>query len=96
MTNSFLVLVSSAGVELLAAETPTQLRFFSRRCQRSGGRLACYWALLPAGRADSISRLVQLGFRREAQRHLVEATLDAGPVAPFEDFPLDEQPLGVA
>lgn len=84
MTNAYLVLFSSQGVETLAEETPHTRRFFERRSLVSGGRLACYWALLPTEDADEITRLTRRGDRAAAQRRLAETLLDAGPISPSD------------
>lgn len=84
MTNAYLVLLSAAGVETIAEETPHTRRFFERRSLLSGDRFACYWALLPTDDADEIIRLTRRGERAAAQRRLAETLLDAGPISPSD------------
>lgn len=84
MTDSYLVLISAAGVELLGAETPHTRRFLTRRCETARGRLACYWALLSECDAVAIGRLAKAGLYRDSFAWLTETALDAGLIAPLD------------
>lgn len=82
MTDAYLLLVSAAGVERLAEETPSARGFLTRRCERSPRPLACYWAYLSPENAQLIRWLIACGQTRPALWLLNEAALDAGPVTP--------------
>lgn len=82
MTNSYLVIASAAGLELIVEETAHAERFLMRRCGgRRRGHESCYWAYLETKNAELIRWLVACGQRRPALWLLNQAALEAGPVA---------------
>lgn len=86
MTNSYLVIVSAEGLELIAEETDHAERFLMRRCcGRRRERESCYWACLETMNAELIRWLVACGQHRPALWLLNEAALDAGPITPDSD-----------
>lgn len=81
MTNSYLLIVSSDGLVLIANENMSTERFLARRC-RHRRHERCYWACLATENAQLIRWLIACGHHRPALWLLNEAALDAGPVMP--------------
>ena len=93
MNDSYLIVVSVEGVELIAPEHHHTVRFLLRRCFLvHPGDEACYWALLPSEKAEAIRWLVSHHERRSAQWLLTESALDSGPILPSFDELLIESP----
>ncbi|QDV78309.1 hypothetical protein [Botrimarina mediterranea] len=93
MNDSYLIVVSVDGVELVAAEHRHTARFLLRRCfSVRPGDEACYWALLPLEKAEAIHWLVSNGERRSALWLLRESAIDSGPMLPAYDESLVESP----
>lgn len=91
MTNSYLVIVSAEGLELLTEESTHARRFLIHRCfGRQRGREACYWAHLATENAELIHWLIQCGQQRPALWLLNQSARDAGLLAPASVNFLDE------
>lgn len=92
MTEAYLVIVSPAGLELIAEETAHAERFLLRRCRRRRrSHERCYWACLDTDNAQLIRWLIACGHHRPALWLLNEAAIDAGLITPepagFSDTP---------
>jgi len=85
MTNAYLIVLSTAGVEIITEENAHARYFLLRRCfSVSGGREVCYWALLSTEKAEAIRWLIWHGERLAAHWLLNESAIDSGLVAPID------------
>lgn len=83
MTNSYLAVVSRAGLLELAEETAHTRRFLARRCfELRAGYEACYWTCLPREKAEAIRWLISHHELRTALWLLSESSLAAGQLLP--------------
>jgi len=86
MTDAYLVVLSTEGVEIITDENTHARHFLLHRCiSVSCGREACYWVLLPTEKAEAIRWLILHGERLAAHWLLNESAIDSGLVAPFDD-----------
>ncbi len=86
MTDAYLIVLSSEGVEIISEENAHAKHFLLRRCFAvNDGRESCYWALLPTKKAETIRWLILHGERLAAHWLLNESVIDSGLITPIVD-----------
>ncbi|MSR59793.1 MAG: hypothetical protein EXS05_19500 [Planctomycetaceae bacterium] len=85
MWQSYIGIASRHGLENFCPEQPHTVQFLSRRVERSRGRLACFWTVLPDEIAGLVRVALQLGCAREAWDLMQQHARDWGSLLPADD-----------